>query len=283
MTEAELTDVSSRVQAAGHRAASDAAPWITRLARMGYAAKGLVYLTIGGLSAQTAWSAGHIEGSEGALSTLRGQPFGWTLLAIMAVGLAGYVVWRVVQAALDPENKGSDAKGLGARAGYALSAIAYAGLALEAVRLLSGGGGQGGGGGHWTGALMDKPFGQLLVGAVGLGFIAFGAFELYRGATSDIAKRLGFGGLDPDLRRRVVTLGRVGMGARGVVFALTGWLVILAAARHQPGKAVGVEQALESLHRQPHGRWLLGAAALGLMAYGVFQLAKARYRRIQPG
>ena len=278
-----MTDVPSRVQAAGRRAASDAAPWVTGLARMGYAAKGMVYLTIGGLSAQTAWSSGNIEGSEGALSALRGQPFGRTLLTIMAVGLAGYVVWRVVQAALDPEHKGSEAKGLAVRAGYALSALAYAGLALEAVRLISGGGGQGGGGGHWTAAVMAKPFGQLLVGLVGLGFIAFGMFELYRGATSDIAKRLGFGGLDPELRRRVVTLGRAGMCARGVVFAITGWLVILAAWRHQPGKAAGVEGALQSLREQSHGRWLLGAAALGLMAYGVFQLAKARYRRIQPG
>jgi hypothetical protein len=277
-----LTDVSSRVQAAGRRAASDAAPWVTRLARMGYAAKGLVYLTIGGLSAQAAWSAGKVEGSEGALSTLRGQPFGWTLLAMMAVGLAGYVVWRVVQTAMDPENKGSDAKGLGARAGYAISAVAYAGLALEAVRLLSGGGRQGGGGSHWTGAVMEKPFGQLLVGAVGLGIAGYGLFQLYRGATSDIAKRLGFGGLDADLRRRIVTLGRVGTCARGVVFAIAGWMVILAALRHEPGKAAGLQGALVTLREQSHGRWLLGAAALGLMAYGVFQLAKARYRRIQP-
>lgn len=275
-----MTDVSSRVQAAGRRAASDAAPWVTRLARMGYAAKGLVYLTIGALSAQAAWSAGKVEGSEGALSTLRGQPFGWTLLAMMAVGLAGYVVWRVVQATMDPENKGSDAKGLGARAGYAISAVAYTGLALEAVRLLSGGGRQGGGG--WTATLMEKPFGQLLVGAVGLGIAGYGLFQLYRGATSDIAKRLGFGGLDADLRRRIVTLGRVGTCARGVVFAIAGWLVILSAVRYQPGKAAGVEGALEALREQSHGRWLLGAAALGLMAYGVFQLAKARYRRIQP-
>jgi hypothetical protein len=276
-------DVSSRVQAAGRRAAGDAAPWVTRLARMGYAAKGMVYLTIGGLSAQAAWSAGQVEGSEGALSAVRGQPFGWTLLAMMAVGLAGYVVWRVVQTALDPENKGSDAKGLGARAGYAISAVAYTGLALEAVRLLSAGGGQGGGGGsHWTAALMDKPFGQLLIGAVGLGIAAYGFFQVYRGATSDIAKRLGFGGLNADLRRRIVTLGRVGTCARGVVFAIAGWMVILAALRHEPGKAAGLQGALVSLREQSHGRWLLGAAALGLMAYGVFQLAKARYRRIRP-
>lgn len=272
------------VQNQARRAVAQTAPWVQSLARLGYAAKGVVYLIIGGLAAQAAFSpAEQVEGPQGALGTILSQPFGKVLLGIMILGLAGYVLWKVVQGVMDPEHKGGSVKGAFARIGFLLSAAMYAALTLEAVRMLRGsGGGEGNGPQHWTAALLDKPFGRLLVGIAGAGIAAYGMYEIYRAFASDLAKRLDLEGSAVATRRRVVGLARAGTAARGVVFGVIGWLVLMAAVRYDPSRAQGLEGALGTLRGAAYGPWLLGAVALGLVAYGIFQLVKARYRVIRP-
>jgi hypothetical protein len=279
-----LFDAPAReVQHHARRAAHQAGPGVQRLARLGYAAKGVVYLIIGFIAADAAFSpAEQVQGSHGALDTILRQPFGKVLLGIMALGLAGYVLWKIVQAVMDPEHKGGDAKGLVARVGYGISAALYAGLTLEAVRMLRGNGGGGGGGAqHWTAVVMDKPFGRVAIGLLGLGIAGYGLYELYRAFTSDLAKKLNLEGSAVATRRRVVGLGRAGMAARGVVFGIIGWLVLKAALQYDPSEAQGLEGALVALRKAAYGPWLLMLVALGLIAYGVFQLVKARYRVIR--
>ena len=283
-----LFDAPAReVQHHARRAAREAAPGVQRLARLGYAAKGIVYIIIGGIAADAAFSpAEQVQGSHGALDTILRQPFGKVLLGIMALGLAGYVLWKIVQGVMDPEHKGTDAKGAFARVGFLISAALYGALTLEAVRMLrgsGGGGGDGSGAQHWTGVMMEKPFGRVLVGLVGAGIAAYGFYELYRGVKSDLAKKLNLEGSAVATRRRVVGLGRAGMAARGVVFAIIGWLVIQAALRYDPSRAQGLQGALGTLRQAAYGPWLLAAVALGLIAYGIFQLVKARYRVIRAG
>lgn len=268
------------------RTAQEAAPWIQRLARLGYAARGVVYVVVGGLAAQAALSrAERPEGSEGALLTILRQPGGKALLGVVALGLAGYVLWRLVQALLDPEHKGSEAKGIATRIGYLLSALLHAGLTVEAVRLLRGTGGGAGGdqrAAHWTATALDQPLGRWLVGLAGAGIIAFGLYELYRGITIDFGERLELSRQDPATRQRIIRLGRAGYMARGVVFGIIGWFVVQAALRYDPQQAQGLEGALLTLRNQAYGPWLLGAVALGLIAYGLFQLVNARFRSIRP-
>ena len=117
--------------------------WVETLARFGYATKGVVYVIVGILAVMTAIGAGgSTTGSSGAIETIAQQPFGRILVGLTALGLIGYVIWRFVQAMMDPEDKGSDAKAIVARIGYAISGIVYAGLAFLAARMaLSGGGG----------------------------------------------------------------------------------------------------------------------------------------------
>jgi hypothetical protein len=280
-----LFDAPAReVQHHARRAAREAAPWVQKLARLGYAAQGTVYLIIGGIAAQAAFTpAKQVEGPQGAMGTILEQPFGRVLLGIMALGLAGYVVWRTVQAVMDPEHTGGGFKRAMVRMGYAISALGYATLTVVAVRMIRGtGGGQGGQQQHWTATVMDKPFGRIAVGLVGAGIAAYGIYQIVKAVRSDIGKRLNLEGSAVATRRRVVGLGRAGMAARGVVFCIVGWLVIQAARTYDASKAQGLQGALGTLRQAAYGPYLLVVVALGLIAYGIFQLVKARYRVIRP-
>src|SRR5215210_7164338 len=137
---AEREEIMARAQATlnqAERAVRSAVrnPWVERLARFGYAARGVVYALIGLLALQ----GGAIEQQatpQGALQRIAGQSR--LLLVLVAIGLLGYALWRFVQAVLDTENKGDDAKGLASRGAMLASGIGYAGLALLAVRMVSG-------------------------------------------------------------------------------------------------------------------------------------------------
>jgi hypothetical protein len=280
---------NSEVQRAAMRAraaAGEAAPWVERLARLGYAAKGVVYLIIGGIAARAAFGSGErVEGSQGALRTILEQPFGRALLGLTALGLAGYALWRFVQAALDPEHKGTDAGGAAKRAGYAISGVIHVGLALAAVRMvMGGGGGQGGGDSadHWTAVLMRQPAGRWLVAAVGLGIMAYGAYALYRAYAVKLDRQLDLSRMGPEARTWAVRAGRAGIAARGVVFLVMGFFLLRAALQFDPSEARGLDGALQTLQQASYGPWILALVALGLAAYGVYQLVEARYRRIQP-
>lgn len=277
-----LFDAPAReVQHHARRAAHQASPSVQKLARLGYAAKGVVYLIIGGVAAQAAFSpAEQVEGTEGALHTILEQPFGRVLLGIVAVGLAGFVVWRAVQAIRDPEHSGGGLKRTAGRIGFAISGVVYAALTLEAVRMIRGSGGQGGGSAHWTAVVMEKPFGRIAIGLVGVGIGAYGLYQLVKAFKSDLDKRLNLEGSAVATRKRVVALARAGTAARGVVFAIIGWLVIQSALQYEPSKAQGLQGALVTLREAAYGRYLLGAVALGLIAYGISQFVKARYRVI---
>lgn len=272
------------VQGSAKRAVRGAAPWIQRFAHVGFAAKGLVYLIIGALALQAALGrGGQATDSEGAMRTILRQPYGWVLLLVVAIGLAGYAIWRFVQAGIDPEGAGADTRGAAKRAGYAISGVLHAGLALEAARMAFGlGAGRSGDAGpqDWTAQVLAQPLGRWVVVAVGLGIAAFGLAELIRAYRTDLPKQLDLARLGPSARDWVVRLGRWGMAARGVVFGGVGGFLVRAALTHDSSEAKGLGGALQSLDAQAYGPWLLGLVATGLMAFGLFELVQARYRRI---
>lgn len=261
--------------------AREVAPWIVTLARIGYVAKALLYATVGILAAQAAHGGGgRTTDTGGALREVLQAPMGDALLLVIAVGLAGYAVWRVVEAITDAEGKGGDAKGIARRAGSALRGLAHGALAIAAFRLATGSGGGGGGGSEGLARkASDLPGGNLLLWVAAVAILAYACYQLYRAFAAKLGKQLDLGAVSAGIGRWVIGLSRAGIAARGVVFGLIGVLMVRAARQHDPEQAGGLRESLEMLEGM--GRWPLGLVALGLVAYGVYELLNARYRRIR--
>ncbi|OUL26479.1 hypothetical protein BV372_26770 [Nostoc sp. T09] len=257
--------------------------WVERLARFGYASKGVVYGIVGLLAAQAAFgTGGRTTDTKGALQTLVEQPFGKFLLALVAIGLIGYVIWRFVQAIKDPENKGKDAKGLAQRVGYAINGVLYGSLAYSAVQIVLGSGGSGNSNStqDWTAHLLSQPFGQWLVGTLGALIIGLGFYQFYKAYSAKFRRKLNLTELSNTERKWVMAICRFGLLARGIVFCIIGWFFIQAATQYNAQAAGGLDEALQALAQQPYGPWLLGFVALGLVAYGIYMVIKARYSQL---
>ena len=252
------------------------------LARLGYGARGVVYGLVGALALMAAvGSGGQTGGSRSALQALLSQPFGKVWLGLIALGLAGFCIWRILEAVTDADRQGADAKGWGIRGVHLISGFIYGSLALTALSLALGWGAGGGSeearAQDSTAWLMAQPFGRWLVGLVGLAVAGAGLSFAWKGWRGDVARHLA---LPADHRRWIISLGRLGFAARGVVFVIVGGFLILAAWRSNSAQAHGLGGALEALEQQPYGWLLLALTALGLFAFGVFGLVQARYRHI---
>lgn len=255
---------------------------LTTLARLGFAARGLVYVLIGWFAIAAARSGGTPGDNRSALGSLADSAAGQWLLALIALGLLGYALWRFSEAWFDPEQHGSDAKGLAKRAGFAVSGLVHLGLALFAVRLaLDWGGGRASGDAQadeGAAGLMALPGGVWLIGAVGLVLFAAAAGNFAEAYKAGFAKY--FRG-DLPARQAVVGAGRVGYAARGVVYVLVGWFALQAALNQQPEAAGGTGQALRTLQEQSYGPLMLGIVAAGLLLFGLFGIVQARYRQVR--
>lgn len=259
---------------------------LTALARGGYAARGVVYLIIGYFAITAAFGSGQAKGSKGALQSILDEPFGQILLGLVAVGLVGYALWRLVQGTMDTDGHGTDPKGLAIRGGLLVSAVTHTLLALFAFSLIfgwgmgGGGGGSGGGGGGSQGMaawLMQQPYGRWMVGVVGLAVIGAGIAHIVKGYKAKFEKYLQ---MDRQKLDKVRPICRFGLVARGVVFIIVGAFFLVAAWQFSSEEARGLQGALETLQQQSYGWILLGIVALGLFAFGIYGLIEAVWREI---
>jgi len=266
------------------RISDSARRWIIPLARFGYAAKGVVYVIVGVLAALAAYNrGGKTTDSRGALQEILVQPYGKYLLGAVTLGLIGYALWRFVQSIKDTENKGSNAQGVIARIGYAAIGFVYAGLALTAVQMIMGSTAAKGSGEptqEWTARLLVQPFGHLMVGAIGFGIVAFAIFQLYKAYTAKFRENLMTEEMSERTETFAIRTGQFGLSARGIVFGVIGFFLVLAALHSNASEAQGVSGALQFLEQQTLAPWLFGLVALGLAAYGFYMFVLARYRRI---
>jgi len=256
----------------------------TLLAKLGFAARGVVYILVGWFAVDAALHGGEIADNQGAIGSMAGGPLGPVLLGIVAAGLLGYAIWRLTEAAANPEQIGRDAKGSLRRIGHVVSGIAHLILAWTAAKLAMKTGSRDAAvspgdesARDWTALLLDQPAGRVLVGAVAIGILVAGFQQAQKAWRGDFIHDLRGDAPAPGY---VCTMGRIGYGARALVFLIVAGLFGLAAWTAHASDAGGVAEALERLQSQPGGKWLLMLTGIGLALFGAYSLVEARFRRL---
>jgi uncharacterized protein DUF1206 len=276
---------ADNIKAEGERAAKKAAysPTMDMLARLGYAVRGIMYVTIGAIALQAALGKTSSPADQiGAIARLGEGPGGRLLLWVILVGLAAYSLWGLIRAVLDPFHKGSDTAGLMARGGYLISAASYAFFAYATYGLLRGTGGSGSGASmSFIGQLMQMPAGRILVAVIGLATLAGGLYQIYAGLTMNFEHRFKPYALSADQLRTAKQLGKIGTAVRGIVVAIMGAFILLAASSADPSKARGFSGALSFLGQQPYGLYILAIIAAGLIFLGLYSLMSAAWFRLR--
>ena len=247
----------------------DAGARLTTLTRIGFAARGLLYIVIGILIIQS----GRAEDPSGALGYLADGAGVW-LVGLMAAGFLAYGIWRLSDAALNVEQHEAGAKGIRQRLGAAGSGVVHLLLAWQSLRLIQGSRSGSDGTQENAQAALQLPGGQLLLIVAGLVLIGAGAFQLFKAAKASFCDNLDAGIAN---RGWVKTVGRIGYGARGVVFLISGYFILKAGLEERASEAGGMDHALA---------WLTSPwdmlVAIGLLMFGFFSLVEARYRVIHP-
>ncbi len=244
-------------------------------ARFGIATKGVVYILVGGLTAMTTLGMGGKEtGSSGALEYVAQQSYGQLLLGLVALGLVGYVFWRMYQVFADPENNGTEAKGIVKRIAYFFSGIFYGFLAYSAVKIITNAG-SGGGSGNQSG-LFDSTAGKIVLVLIALGLLGKAIYQLYQAYSGGFRDKIKEAGLDSKARKVLVRSGQLGFTARAIVIGITVYLIFRSILSQGSGDIAGKKEAFQFLEGT-FGDAVLIAIALGLVAYGVFMCIKARY------
>ncbi|MFE6161622.1 DUF1206 domain-containing protein [Streptomyces sp. NPDC056486] len=253
---------------------------LTAAGRAGFVARGVVYVLIGALALRIALGgSGEQADRQGALAQVAEQPFGEVMLWALAVGFGCMALWRGSRAVgrRGPRRKAPSRALDGGRA------VFYA-FVCWATATYAAGGSQGSSGDAksqgWTASTLELPYGRHLVGAAGAVLIGVGVVLAVRAMMRRFLRQLDLGSLKGRTRQVVTALGVTGGVARGAVFAAAGVFILTAAVQADPDEAKGVDATLRSFSHTPVGPWLLAAVAAGLILFGVFSFASARWRRL---
>lgn len=256
--------------------------WLERGARLGHLAKGLIHGLVAVLALQVALGAGgHIAGDHEAMELIGDQPFGRVLLFLVGVGLAAYAVWRLIEGfgGVWERTRGGLLHRLGAFGGGLLNAA----LSVAVFQMALGDAGEAGESHHprsWVGELLQQPFGEAALGLAGVIIVLVGAFQFYEAYTKKFLHDFRLNKMSRDEQRWVTRAGQAGFVARGVVFPIVGLGLLRAALEHDASETRDTRAALIEIATSPGGQVALALVAIGLLAFGLFMVASARYRRI---
>ena len=260
-------------------------PWIESLIRQGWFAKGAVYVLMGSAAVSIAMHhrAEQEASPEGALAMVTAQPGGRILLAIVAVGLVLYSMWRGISVLMIT---GAGPKAVMQRIGYAFSAVFYLVLFWAAASAVAGGGKPDDSRTveRLSAAALKHTGGRFVVVVSGFVVVGIGVYFVVKAVRRDFVD-----GLDGVSRHWAANAGRarllfvggiVGWLGRGVVTLLVGFFVARSAWRYDPNDARGFDRALRRVSDDPAGARLVLVAAIGLVVYGLYCLLSAPRRSI---
>ncbi|MEV5351376.1 DUF1206 domain-containing protein [Streptomyces achromogenes] len=255
-------------------------------ARAGFAARGLLYVLVAVIALRIALGGAGGERQAdrgGALGELAGRPFGVALLWIVGIALAGLAVWRLSESVFGAS--GPDGSKVRRRVTALFRCLFYGFVSYSVLAYAAGDRGSGSGSSDRqtddvTARVLEWPAGQWLLGLAGAGVVVAGVWISVRAIRRKFLKELRTEALSARARPAVEALGVTGGTARGVVFAAAGVFAVVAAVRHQPGRAKGMDDTLRAFRDLPAGPWLLALVALGLAAFGLFCWCDARWRRV---
>ncbi len=265
----------------GRRAANSEA--LEATARIGFFARGLVYLLIGLIAVQIALGDGGRADRGGAMSRIAAQSFGTVLLWVLVVGFLGMALWRLSEAAFGAVGPGGHQTG--ERLKSLFRAVLYGFFCLSTLKLVLGTSSGATADGDRqskavTAQVMTHGGGRLLIGVIGGVVVVVGAMLIKESWTRDFLKRMNLAGVPAATRRAVAQFGLIGGVARGVVVVLAGLFLVVASIKFKPSDAEGIDGTLRSFAHTPLGPLLLLVVALGLIAFGLFSWCEARWRRI---
>ncbi|MEU5275423.1 DUF1206 domain-containing protein [Streptomyces asoensis] len=252
-------------------------------AKAGFAARGVIYLLVGLLALQIAFGdSGHEADRRGALAEIAEKPFGSVLLWALGIGLVGMALWRLSEAVFG--GVGADGRSAKKRLA-ALGRCAFYSFVAYSVLAFAAGSGDGGGSSDEqsrdvTARVLELPGGRWIVGAAGVGIAVAGLWIGVRAVMRKYHKHLRLGEMSPRVRRLVDVTGVGGGAARGLVFAAAGVFAVRAAVEYQPDEAKGFDDTLRSFAGTPAGPGLLACVAAGLVLFGLFSFAMARWRKV---
>ena len=255
--------------------AEKAPAWVVPIMRAGYGARAFVYLIVGGLALWAVYWGGAAQGTQNALADLKQVTFGNLLLWLIGLGLVAYMIWRLIDAAMDLEDEGAGAKGIVARGGQAVTGLIHGAIGLSIIRLGMGQGGSGGSGAeNWTAKLMSLPYGPSLVAALGAAVIAAGLYYVQKGLRGEYREDIRI----TPVTRKLDPLMKAGFVAEGVIVGTIGGFLLYAGLTSNPGEAGGVGQALGYIRALDYGAFFFAALALGLLCFALENAVEAMYR-----
>jgi len=262
--------------------ADDGKDWLQLTGRVGRAAKGTVYCLIGALAVSAAsGEGGQVGGSKQAVKFIGFQPLGTALLVVVGIGLLGYAAWKLASGLLDIEGRGRKPKQLAVRAGMTANGLLHCGLALTAIQLATGtSSGNSDGARTWAARLLGEPYGQWVIGIIGGIVVAIGFVQFKKAISKRFMQRLSTHDMSNEARSALCRLGQIGYAARGIVFPIMGYGALRAAWHSDPGKNKDLGDALHFVGSSSGGQALLAIVSAGLLAYGVFMIASAKYHHM---
>jgi hypothetical protein len=259
-------------------------PVLEHLARVGLVAYGVLHLLIGWLALQVAWSVrSPTEDADqtGALQTVAGSPGGAVLLWTIGLGMLALALWQAGEVLrwwsglLRPDHRLRVAvvcvKCAAKAVVYAVlggTALFFAvGASYDAAERFR----------ELTDDALEIPGGSALVVAAGTGVASVGLYTVVRGFTGGFMKDVDLDAAPDRWEPLIERIGSVGYVAKGIAFAVSGGLLVYAAATRDVSTATGLDGAMQAIAGVPTGQWLLTAVATGFAAFGVYALARARY------